>query len=302
MDSFERYKQQLEEQRLVEEKRRAEVKKLKKEMEYKAKMESTKFGCGVVILVLIIISLAFSFYTVPAGNVGIVTRFGAVMYTANPGLGMRLPFIDGVIWMDTRTQKEEVKASAASSDLQDVDATIATNYRLDPAYALWVYQNIGADYEDKVVSPAIQNTFKAVTAQFVAGGLIQQREVVTSKAKELLSVELAKYHLLDVNFNVINFDFSAEYNKAIEEKQVAQQEVQTSEQRLAKAKIEAQQKVVEAQAQADSQKALKDTGALSPEYLQFLAIQKWDGKLPQVTGGGATPLLDLNKLTPTVIK
>jgi regulator of protease activity HflC (stomatin/prohibitin superfamily) len=298
MNSLDNYRKQLEKQRLEQSNRYEQEKKLQQEKEWKKLKSELAIGCSAAVIALIILTLLLSIYTVPAGNVGIVTRFGAVLYTAQPGFGMKVPFIDGVVWMDTRTQLESVDASAASSDLQDVNAKIATNFRLDPAYALWMYQNVGTDYKEKIISPAIQNAFKAVNARFTAEQLIQKRDLVSSSARELLATELGISHVLVDNFNIINFEFSKEFNAAIEQKQVAQQEVQTSEQRLAKARIEAQQKVVEAQAQADAQKALKDTGALSNEYLQFLAINKWDGKLPTVTGGGATPLLDLNKLVP----
>jgi regulator of protease activity HflC (stomatin/prohibitin superfamily) len=258
-----------------------------------------KWGCGGAAFVFVVILVILSIVIVPAGSVGVITKFGAVDRVVGPGLSMKVPIVDGVVMMDTRTQLEQVDASAASYDLQEVTAKIATNYHLLPDKASLVFQTIGPDYEAKVVSPSIQNTFKAVTAMFTAPDLLQKRETVSVKAKELLQEELTKYYIIVDNFNIVNFDFSKEYNAAIEAKQVAQQEVETSRQRLAKAQVDAQTAVAQAQGQADSQKALKDTGALSPEYLQYIAIQKWNGILPSVVGGGATPLLDLSKLTPT---
>ena len=257
-----------------------------------------KVGCGLTVFVVGVVLLLLALVIVPAGSVGIITRWGAVQRVVYPGLSLKVPIMDGVVFMDTRVQKNQVDAEAASKDLQLVTSTIALNYHIIPERAVDLYQNIGTDYDGKILDPAVQNTFKAVTARFPAEDLIQERETVKDNAKELLSEQLAKYYLVVDDFNITNFDFSPEYNAAIEAKQVAQQEVETSKQKLERTKIEAQQQVAQAQGQADAQKALKDTGALSPEYLQYIAIQKWDGKMPYVLGSGSSPLIDLNTLLP----
>lgn len=246
---------------------------------------------GVVGL-FVLITLLSSYYQVDAGKVGVVTRLGAVNRVVNPGAGLKLPFIEGVTEMDTRTQKDQVDANAASQDLQTVKATIAVNYHLEGDKAVSVYQNIGPDYQDKVIAPAVQNVFKGVTAQFTAEQLITQREVVRAKAEESLRGQLAAYSVKVDNFNIVNFDFSPEFDAAIEKKQVAQQDVETSKQLLAKAQVDAQTNVAIQQGQADGQKILKNTGALTPEYLESLALNKWDGHLPSVVGGG-TPFINI---------
>jgi regulator of protease activity HflC (stomatin/prohibitin superfamily) len=255
---------------------------------------------GILVVVLFAIWLVFlSFYTVPAGFVGVVTRFGAVARIVQPGFGTKIPFIEDVVRMDVRTQKDQTDVSAASSDLQQVTSTIAVNYNLDPAYASTVYQTVGTDYADILIAPAIQNIFKATTAQFTAEQLIDQREQVRASAEAALKTQLAQYHVLVLNFNIVNFNFSDQFNQAIEAKQVAQQQVETAKQLLAKAQVDAQTAVAQAQGQADSQKALKDTGSLTPEYLEFVAIQKWDGHLPAVVAGGTTPFINLSQFAPS---
>lgn len=242
----------------------------------------TKYGLiGIVLLVLFF----GSWFSVGAGQIGVVTRFGAVNRVAYPGVGFKLPLLEGVTKMDTRTQKDQVDAQAASQDLQSVKSTIAVNYHLDGNKAVDVYQNIGPDYQDKIIAPAIQNTFKSITAKYTAEQLITQREAVRIQAEGGLKDQLAQYHVVVENFNIVNFDFSPEFNTAIEQKQVASQQVETAKQTLAKTQVDAQIAKSQAQGQADAQAALKNTGALSPEYLQFLAVQKWNGVLPTYTGG-----------------
>lgn len=232
---------------------------------------------GVAILVGLIVFFG-TIVIVPAGFSGVITRFGAINRVAKPGLTFKMPILEGVVKMDTRTQKDQVEAQSASKDLQTVKGTIAVNYHLNGSDATTVFQNIGVDYQDKVVSPAIQDTFKSITAKYTAQELIEKREEVRVLAQGELSTKLKQYFILVDNFNIVNFDFSDEYNKAIEAKQVAQQN-------LEKSKLEAQASVTQAQGQADSQKALKDSGALSMEYLQYLALTKWNGILPNYTGG-----------------
>lgn len=250
-------------------------------------------GLGAVVAIVLIV---LSIYAVPAGSVGVITRWGAVKYVVQPGLGFKVPISDGIVKMSIRTLKDQVDATAASSDLQTVTSTIAVNYHLDGRYAVQVYQNVGTQYQDVLVAPAIQNIFKATTAQYTAEELITKREAVRINAEKSLTAQLAIYHVVVENFNIINFDFSKDFDAAIEAKQVAEQQVETAKQKLAQAQVDAQTAVAQAQGQADAQAALKNTGALTSAYLQYLALTKWDGHLPSVTGG-ASPFIDVSQFT-----
>lgn len=238
---------------------------------------------GVGILVLLVLFFS-SIVMVGAGSVGVITRFGAVNRVVNPGLNYKLPLVEGVTILETRTQKEQVEAQAASKDLQEVKSTIALNYHLRAEKAVVVYQNIGSEYKERIIDPAIQEAFKATTAKFTATELITKREAVKQEALGHLKDRLNIFNVIVDDFNIVNFEFSADFNQAIEQKQVAQQTFE-------KAKIEATTATTQAQGQADAQKILKDSGSLTPEYLQFLAVQKWDGKLPNVTSG--TPFINI---------
>ncbi len=240
-------------------------------------------GAGVVGIIFLILFFS-SFAIVSAGSVGVITRLGAVNRVVNPGMSFKLPLIEGITIMETRTQKEQVDAQAASKDLQEVKSTIALNYHLRAEKAVEVYQNIGPDYKIRIIDPAIQEAFKATTANFTATELITKREGVKKLAFEHLKDRLDRFNVIVDDFNIVNFDFSADFNQAIEQKQVAQQT-------LEKAKIEADTATTQAQGQAEAQQILQTSGSLSPSYLEFLAIQKWDGKLPNATSG--TPFINI---------
>lgn len=245
----------------------------------------TKITEALVSLVVVLVTIYVIIWILPfiggysivgAGSVGVVTRFGAVNRVVNPGFIFKMPIIESVHQMETRTQIESVDASSASKDLQDVDAKIALNFRLRGEKAVEVYQNIGTEYKDRIIAPAMQEAFKATTAQFTASDLIGKREAVKKLAYDELKVRLEKYNIIVDDLNIVNFDFSADFNQSIEEKVKAQQKKE-------QATIEADTLLIKAQGEVNAAKKLQEGGALSPIYVEFLKAQKWDGKAqPQV--------------------
>lgn len=243
------------------------------------------------VMILLFLGLA-SFTFVEAGHVGIIKRFGAVKRVAQPGLVLKVPFIEAVDKMETRIQKEEVRADAASKDLQDVSSVIAINYHLDGVNALSVFQNVGVEYRQRLIDPAIQETFKSVTAKYTAEQLITQREAVKHDALAHLKERLEPQFIVIDDINIVNFAFSKSFNDAIEQKQVAQQNVQKEKQNLERIQVEADQAREQAQGQADAQRTLQEAGNLSQEYLDYLAVNKWNGILPNNVGG-AVPFVNV---------
>lgn len=263
---------------------------------------------AIPIAGVVLAAVANTAVIVDAGHVGVVTRFGAVTGRIfEQGLNYKLPFAESVWVADVRTQKEQVDAAAASKDLQEVKSTIALNYHLDAKQASTVYQDIGPQYKTRIVDPAIQEAFKFTTAQFTAEELITQREEVKNRARGFLRERLGAFHVIVDELNIVTFEFSRAFNDAIEAKQVAAQRVQQSVNEQQRAKVDADTRVIAAQgdaqavltrakAAAEAQQLQRST--LSDLYVQFLAVDKWDGKMPQVTGGGATPFITLPAPTP----
>lgn len=238
-----------------------------------------------IILVIVLVLLFSSFGTISAGEKGIKTRFGAVtgkIYDA--GLYFKLPFVEKVVPMNVQTQKEQTNASAASSDLQNVSATIAVNYSVDPTQVAHIYQTIGVDFKERVIDPAIQENVKAVTANFTAEELVTKREDVRDQIQTKLTEKLKTFGIDVEAFSIVNFDFSKSFNDAIEAKVTAEQNALAAKNKLDQVKYEAQQAVEEATGKA---KALSIEGQAlqsNPQVLQIRAIEKWNGVLPTVTG------------------
>jgi regulator of protease activity HflC (stomatin/prohibitin superfamily) len=247
-------------------------------------------GVGV-ILVLIIASGAF--VQIGPGERGVLMTFGAVQPgVLDPGLHLKVPFVQSVARMNVQVQNSQSTETAASRDLQDVSSTVATNWHILPGDAEWVYQQIGTESQlmSKVIRPAISNAIKAVTAHYNAEDLIVERDQVRNQIEIQIRKALAPFRVVVDAVNITDFHFSRQFAAAIEEKQVAQQRALQAQYELQKAKVVAQQKIVEATAQSAAQKLLQET--LTPELIEQQAIAKWDGRLPEVVGGrGVLPMI-----------
>ena len=245
-----------------------------------------------VILIFVLITILCSFKTIKSGEVGIRTRFGKVVNTEmSEGINFKIPFIEKIEKMNIKVQKLEIESESASKDLQDVELQIAVNYRVNADNATNLYKNVGNKYKETILDPAIKESVKSAISKFTAEELITKRVEVSKICLDTLQEKVAKYGLTIEDFNITNFNFSKEFNKAIEEKQVAEQKVLTAKQELEKEKIEAEKKIVKAKAEKQAN-ALKEK-SLTKNIIEEKFIEKWDGKLPVVTSNNS--FLDISK-------
>jgi regulator of protease activity HflC (stomatin/prohibitin superfamily) len=259
-------------------------------------------------LVVIIggILLVFLFFRpwvqIGAGERGVLLNFGAVQDTVmNEGLHFRMPIKQTVAIMDVKVQKAVTDAAAASSDLQDVTSSVALNYHVIPDKANVVYQTIGVQFKERIIDPAIQEVMKAVTAQYTAEELITKRPAVSEAMRAALAERLLAYNIAVDTFSIVSFSFSKVFTEAIEAKQTAEQLALKSKRDLERIKIEAEQKVTAARAEAESLRLQRAN--ISPDLIELRkieanlkAIEKWNGILPQVTGGGAVPFIGVGDI------
>lgn len=240
----------------------------------------------LLIAILALILITSTFTIIHSGEVGIRVRLGKVVSRAtHEGVNLKIPFIEHIERMNVRVQKSEVKTTSSSKDLQEVDMSLAVNYRIDKTKATELYKTVGTNYKEVILEPAIQESIKATTSKYTAEELITKRSEVSSKSMEELSKKVEKYGLKVNDFNITNFSFSQEFDRAIEEKQVAEQKVLTAKQELEKEKIEAEKKIVKAEAEKKANE-LKER-SLTDNIIKEKFIEKWDGVLPKVTGSNS---------------
>jgi len=257
-------------------------------------------------LLLLLIVLWGSFAIVPAGHRGVVLLWGSVeRRIMGEGLNFKVPLAEDIIKVDVKVQPHPFKEiDASSKEYQMVKMTGMMNFHIDPAYVNDLYQKVGLDFADKVIDPAFNDFVKEVVPTYPIGEILPKREEIRKRAMGKLGENLSRYHIIVDDIYFANIRFSPEYEKAIEAKQVAQQQVETQRQILAQREIEAQQKVatskgeaeailVVAQGQAKANEAL--SRSISPILVQYKGIEKWNGTLPQVSGG-AVPFIDLTRM------
>ncbi|MBQ1412236.1 MAG: prohibitin family protein [Clostridia bacterium] len=227
---------------------------------------------------------------IDAGHTGVINTLGRVSENVlQEGLHVKIPFVQRIIKMDNRIVKLEVETEAFSKDLQTVQTRLAINYRVakDKSYA--IYKNVGSDYETVLVTPAVNEVLKAITAKYTAEESVANRSLISQGLITELNNKLNRNGIYVEDVNIINFEFSEAYIAAIEEKQVA-------EQRLLKAKTEKEEAIVKAEAEAETLRIQSEAQAkandilsdsLSKNLIEYEKIQKWNGELPKVTDGSA---------------
>lgn len=252
-----------------------------------------RFALGIVITIIIFLLLN-PFTYVPVGHRGIATRFGAVTGTVlSEGLHFKVPMVEGNKNFEVRVQKVEVDATAASKDLQNVSSKIAVNYAVDPSKVVSLYQNVGEEYDARLIQPAIQESVKATTAKFTAEELITKRGEVSDQILAELKTRLQEYGLLVSDLNIVDFDFSPSFNESIERKVTAQQDALAAENKLKQVEFESQQAVAAAKGKSEALRIEGEALRANPEVVQLRALEKWKGDVPQYWGGGALPFINV---------
>lgn len=272
---------------------------------YDSEKDFAKFVAGIaasVVGVIVLLFFVFGSWTIiDAGERGVVLRMGNVSRVIDPGFHFKLPFIEGVRTFTVRTETIERTAGSASKDLQSVSTTIVLNYSLVPENVGSIYTEIGTDYLAKVVDPAIQDVVKAATAQFNAEELITRRPEVKDVIESLLKARLANYHIIVQNANIVDFQFSAQFDEAVEAKVTAEQLALKAEQDLARVEFEAQQRIEQAKGEAEAiriqAQAITQQGGKDYVNLQWIEAWKSGGaQVPQMMmGDGTNFLYNLNR-------
>lgn len=269
------------------------------------RVNKARIALVVIPLIIVIFVMFQSVVIVEAGHRGVILYLGAVENRVLPeGVHFVIPFVEKVIQMEVRTQKFQAESSAASNDLQEVETVIALNYRLDPNEVNKVFQLLGENYADRIISPTIQESVKASIAKFNAEELITKRETAKDVIAQAIRNTLTSNDILVENVFITDFKFSESFATQIEQKVVALQKFLTEQNNLRSVQVVANQTVVQAEATARSNvaKANGEAQAIevissqlksSPEYLQWQSINRWNGQLPYATGNNAVPFFQL---------
>lgn len=238
----------------------------------------------IYAIIAIVLFIIFSPFTIiSAGQRAVITNLGRVSRTVEPGIHWVTPLIESVHKFDVQTQKITVDASAASKDMQDVSTTVALNYNVKPNTIAGLYTEIGSDYENRIIQPALQEAIKAATAKYTAEELINQRPKVKDDIYNSIKKRLEVSYMAVTDVSITEFKFSPSFNASIEAKVKAKVDADASKNKLEQVKYEAEQTIAKAQAEAESIK-LKSEAANNEKYVSLMQIEvqkelaaKWNG-------------------------
>ena len=248
------------------------------------------------LCLFLIVGFLKPFVIVNAGERGVVMKFGKVQDNIfDEGIHPVIPIVTTVEKLSVRVQKNDINAEASSRDLQDIKMDIAVNWHIEPDRVNKIFQQVG-DQEQivfRIINPAVSEVVKAATAKKNAEEIITKRTELKQEIDNQLQERLLEYGIAVDGVSIVNISFSPEFAKAIEAKQIAEQEAKRAEFEAAKAEQQAVAEVNRAKGQAEAQRLQRQT--LTVELLQKQAIEKWDGKFPLVLGGeGALPFINID--------
>ena len=251
----------------------------------------------IVVLILVINPIVI----IGAGDRGVVFNnfSGIESRVLGEGIHFRVPFVESVTKLSVRTQisnfEESGADSAGTQDSQRVDLKVTINWHLNPTQVNKIYQKVGdmTAVTTNVLSPAVKDSMKAAISHYVALDVQKNRDLVGSAALGLLQEKMKVYDVTIENLSITNINFSDQFNQAIEDAQVQQQKAKAAEYAVVTATNNANAAVAAATGQAKAQALLQQ--ALTPELLQKMAIDKWNGSFPTYFGGGVLPFLNIGK-------
>ena len=246
------------------------------------KFNGKGIGIAVAVAVFIVLFLSLCIRMVDTGQVAVVTRFGAIMGSQGSGLHFKSPIDEYHTIRVTQDQVEEIYYTA-TKDTQSIDQTIVTQVIVDPGRCEDLYRLFKGNHIDGIVKPVLYDGFKSATAGFTLEDAIAKRDQLSAKMLENVKDNLAGYGIIIVSVEIKDVQIPEDYRKAVEEKKVAEQIRARTEIEKQTAIIRAEQELEVRKLEAEANKIV--TESLTPEILQKMYLDKWDGRLPLYMGG-----------------
>lgn len=250
---------------------------------------------GVLWLAVLPLQGCLGVKIVDTGERGVETNFGKVTGEVPEGMHFYNPFTSSIVTMDTRTQKWEYDDETYTKDIQQAKMHVVVNFNLDPAHAMDMYRLVGEDWENKLLPQTVRGTLKAVIGEWDAMSLIGNRSKAQSDIQERITAALADKYIIVTRVEISNIDYAKEFEDAVEAKVKAIQQAEQAKNNTARVSEEAKQTVLTATAAASAMKIKADALTANANLVQYEAVQKWDGKLPEYMMGNSVPFINITK-------
>lgn len=252
------------------------------------------------ILAVVVVVMAFStYFIVPPGEVAIKTRLGSIVGSYSEGIHFKMPFLESITKFSIQIQRANIKTQAFSKDLQTMNAHLVVNHRIQQETAVSIFRNLGPNYVENIVDPMVQEVFKAIAARYSAESVISQRNELVQELNTEVKDRLTKKEIIVTDISVVDLDFTEQFLKAVEDKQVADQQAQMAGKLVEKAKRDAEQQIAKSRGEAEALRMQREQ--VTPALIelrkvdaQLKAIEKWNGVLPGYVGAGV-PFISIEK-------
>ncbi|PKM98455.1 MAG: hypothetical protein CVU79_03110 [Elusimicrobia bacterium HGW-Elusimicrobia-3] len=264
------------------------------------KMEKDFLGKLMVPVILVaaaVLGLS-AFFIVPPGEVAVKTRLGAIVDSYSEGMHFKMPLLESITKFSIQIQRADIKTQAFSKDLQTMNVGLVVNHRIQKETVVSIYRNLGPRYVSNIVDPAVQEVFKAISARYSAERIISERNELVEAINVEVKERLSKKEIIVTDISVTDLDFTDQFLKAVEDKQVAEQQAMMSEKLVVKAKRDAEQAIAKSRGEAEALRMQREQ--VTPMLIelrkvdaQLKAIEKWNGVLPGYVGAGV-PFVSLD--------
>ena len=259
---------------------------------------SNKIIVPAIVISLLVVLIAFfnPLAIVGVGERGVKVTLGKVSPTSyTEGIHFITPFISHIKNMNVKTQKSYVETSVYTKDIQNAQITYVLNYNLQPENAHRMYREVGMNYLETVVTPVVEGTLKDVIGKWNAQDLVANREQATREVLVKLQQHLTPKYVNVTDFQMTAIAYSGVFEKAIENKVTAEQEALRAKNKTVQIQEEAKQKLISAEAEAKSMAIRAHALTQNKALVEYEAVQKCDGKLPEYVLGNSMPFINLSK-------
>ena len=256
----------------------------------------------MVVVGFLVITLSSIFltncYTVKTGEVAVISTFGKLDRIENEGLHFKIPFIQSKDFMETRektyifgkTKEMDTTLEVSTKDMQTIKLEFTVQANISDPEKL--YRAFSLNYEWRFIRPRVNEIVQSTIAKYTIEEFVSMRATISSEIFRELQDDFMAYGLNVSNVSIVNHDFSDEYERAVEEKKIAEQAVQKAKSEQEKLSVIAENKVKLAE-YALKEKELQakanaiESNSLTPQLLKKMMIEKWNGELPKVQGNSS---------------
>ena len=257
----------------------------------KTALKWTLRGIAIFFALLVVFS---SFYTVKSTERGVLSTFGRIQdRVIGDGLHFKIPFVQTVKHVNIQQKKFDGKENSYTRDVQTSEVDYTINYDLVKDNVAKLMKNVGEDYHNRIVVPYVRSALKESFGNFAATHIVENRDKVRRQIEDKLRETLSKEYFTNIHFQLVNIDFDDQFETAIKEKQVAEQNALKAKNVTVQIEEQAKQTRIKAEAEAEAMRIKASALERNQKLVEYEAVQKWNGELPQYVGSGSIPFINI---------